>query len=174
MRVCFLEEEQEENGDGGTRGPAAPYYCYSCCKLYQYDILKRQNRTKIQTREGEATRGKLMSCRRVRKSNKNTGSYSDADVLSEGLETSVRHSFVRKVFSLVGIQLLLTAAIAAPFVMYDVQPFIKNNQALLTIVMFMPLMLICYRYLLIIIHIFLGRHIYATGISSSYVERSIV
>ncbi|CAD7956332.1 unnamed protein product [Amoebophrya sp. A25] len=70
--------------------------------------------------------------------------YSDADILTDKLETSVRHGFVRKVMSLVGVQLLVTAAIAFPFVVYDASGFIQNNQVLITIAMLIPIALICY------------------------------
>ncbi|CAD7954162.1 unnamed protein product [Amoebophrya sp. A120] len=71
-----------------------------------------------------------------------------ADVLTDKMDTAVRHGFVRKVFSIVGVQLLITSAIAFPFVAYheSAKIFIQQNQALLTIAMLIPIILICYSF----------------------------
>ena len=61
-----------------------------------------------------------------------SGYYSPMDAPTMGgiSSMSVRNGFIRKVYSLLSIQLLVTTLIAAPFVLMDeaaVQPFIYNN-----------------------------------------------
>ena len=67
-------------------------------------------------------------------------------LLDDKLDAQVRHGFVKKVFSIVGMQLLVTTAIAAPFTAYNewARMFVAQNHALLMVAMFMPLVLICY------------------------------
>lgn len=71
---------------------------------------------------------------------------SSAEALDDKLDVEVRHGFIRKVFAIVGCQLLLTTMIALPFVIYPTfsRLFIQNNIALLYVAMFMPLALVCY------------------------------
>lgn len=65
--------------------------------------------------------------------------------LDEKMDVEVRHGFIRKVFSLVTAQLLLTSMIAAPFVFYQpaAKQFLFQNQALFVIVSMMPMAVLC-------------------------------
>lgn len=68
------------------------------------------------------------------------------ETLSDKLDVQVRHGFIRKVFGLVFMQLLVTTVIAAPFSMYNASArmFIVNNSALIFVCSFLPLIMICY------------------------------
>eukprot|EP00392_Amoebophrya_sp_AT5.2_P003831 g3836.t1 len=70
---------------------------------------------------------------------------SDDQVLTDALDVKVRHGFIRKVFSIVAVQLLFTAVLATPFVAYKpaAQHFVVQYQALVVLAMFAPLILIC-------------------------------
>jgi FtsH-binding integral membrane protein len=51
--------------------------------------------------------------------------YDGKQPITQGISVNVRHGFIRKVYSILFIQLLLTSAIAAPFVLLD-QTVIRN------------------------------------------------
>lgn len=73
-------------------------------------------------------------------------SYRDSSpLLEEKMEVAVRHGFIRKVFGVLGVQLIITTLIATPFVLYNkgAQIFIQHNMALMMIAMVMPMVIIC-------------------------------
>ena len=45
--------------------------------------------------------------------------FNKREFMSENMAVTVRHGFVKKVFGILGIQLLVTTAIASPFVIVD-------------------------------------------------------
>lgn len=68
------------------------------------------------------------------------GAY-DENALTEKLDIQVRHGFVRKVFSIVAAQLLVTTAVCVPFVMHkdEVKLWLVNHMAVYYIAAFTPL-----------------------------------
>ncbi|CAD7954160.1 unnamed protein product [Amoebophrya sp. A120] len=86
--------------------------------------------------------------RRIEQNNLDDPNEDSRDHYIENLEINARHGFVRKVFLLTGCQLLITAAIAAPFVLYQLQArqFIQNNMALVVFATFLPCAMLCYSF----------------------------
>lgn len=71
--------------------------------------------------------------------------FAREDFLDEKYDIEVRHGFLRKVFSIVGIQLAVTALIAAPFCMEDnraAMQWVVANQGLVIFCGFLPLIMI--------------------------------
>lgn len=67
--------------------------------------------------------------------------------MDDKLDVVVRHGFIKKVFGIVGIQLLVTTGIASLFKVYE--SAIRSSPAampLITLAMMMPMVLLCYSY----------------------------
>lgn len=82
-------------------------------------------------------------------------SYSDGDnesmplrgqSMDDKMDVMTRHGFIRKVFGIVGLQLLVTIGIAYPFAAYPEQAkmMVMQYQGLLILAMMMPMILMCY------------------------------
>eukprot|EP00397_Hematodinium_sp_SG-2012_P057029 GEMP01070917.1.p1 GENE.GEMP01070917.1~~GEMP01070917.1.p1 ORF type:complete len:286 (+),score=36.89 GEMP01070917.1:106-963(+) len=74
--------------------------------------------------------------------------YGDGEVkLSNDLDIVIRHGFIRKVFSVVGAQLVLTALISLPFYIYHdvlVHQFAGSLTVMILVVSVLTMCLMCY------------------------------
>lgn len=69
------------------------------------------------------------------------GGYFSATLLADA-DATVRQGFIRKVYSILAVQILLTAAIAAPIMQMD-DKWVKDHQPLVMFSLFMTLAIMC-------------------------------
>lgn len=80
----------------------------------------------------------------VRDESENRPISGSQQLIDDG-DIHVRHGFIRKVFSIVTVQLVVTFGIAYPFVVGEWgRTFIRQNPILLGVVSFIPLVVVCY------------------------------